>query len=82
MSPDGAKLYLLAVFSLRLGTRLPLCQRLPPSDPLLCPPAGLSTQSINFSRREDRVKGNPLVQTGCSSPDMQWIPGSSGRLCA
>ncbi|MEQ2222409.1 hypothetical protein ILYODFUR_026026 [Ilyodon furcidens] len=27
-------------------------------------------------------KGDPLVQTGRSSLDTQWILGSSGRLCA
>ncbi|MED6262478.1 hypothetical protein ATANTOWER_020047 [Ataeniobius toweri] len=33
--------------------------------------AGLSMQLIKFSRREDRVKGNPLVQTRHFSPD-KW----------
>ncbi|MEQ2274191.1 hypothetical protein XENORESO_015785, partial [Xenotaenia resolanae] len=31
--------------------------------------------------KTDRVKGNPLVQTGHFSPDTRWTPGRSGGLC-
>ncbi|KAK5603826.1 hypothetical protein CRENBAI_000438 [Crenichthys baileyi] len=43
--------------------------------------AVLLMQLIKFSRLEDRVKGNPLVQTGHFSPDTRWTPGRSVGLC-
>ncbi|MEQ2232561.1 hypothetical protein ILYODFUR_012731 [Ilyodon furcidens] len=39
-------------------------------------------EQILFFSTGRQGKGDPLVQTGRSSLDTQWILGSSGRLCA
>ena len=43
--------------------------------------AGLSTQLIKSSRREDRGKESPFALMGRLWPDTCWTPGIGGKSC-